>query len=166
MTPIRPEGRATNPISKSQSKTARLPAMSSVPAFISELIRAANEVEKLAPNEMSRLLDQSVDTIRDIREQAGRFGSRRARDVLIDLQVAPSRATRRTSSGRFGSCKPVRNEMKHRLDPGFKRLITGSCSRSNLGRLLKYQAAFVGRPLRPKAKFDNLDCHEVSEARH
>lgn len=52
--------------------------MSSVPAFISELIRAANEVEKLTPNEISRLLDRSVDTIRDMREQAGRFGSRRA----------------------------------------------------------------------------------------
>lgn len=56
--------------------------------------------------------------------------------------------------------------MKHRLEPGFKRQLTGSYSRSNLGRLLKYQPAFVGRPLRPKAKFDNLNCHEVSEARH
>ena len=66
--------------------------MSSIPAFISELIRAANEIEKLTPHEMSRLLDRSVDTIRDMREQAGRVGSRRARDVLIDLQVASSRA--------------------------------------------------------------------------
>lgn len=66
--------------------------MPSIPAFISELIRAANEVEKLTPNEMSRLLDRSVDTIRDMREQTGRFGSRRARDVLIDLQLASSRA--------------------------------------------------------------------------
>lgn len=56
-------------------------AMSSVPAFISELIRAANEVEKLIPNEIGRLLERSVDTIRDMREQAGRFGSRRARDA-------------------------------------------------------------------------------------
>ncbi|MGN7883765.1 hydroxymethylpyrimidine/phosphomethylpyrimidine kinase [Sinorhizobium sp. Sb3] len=63
---------------------AHLLAMSSVPAFISELIRAANEVEKLIPNEIGRLLERSVDTIRDMREQAGRFGSRRARDVLIE----------------------------------------------------------------------------------
>ena len=66
--------------------------MSSIPAFISELIRAANEVEKLTPREMSRLLDRSVDTIRDMREQIDQVGSRRARDVLIDLQVASSRA--------------------------------------------------------------------------
>ena len=68
-----------------------LSAMSSIPAFISELIRAANEVEKLTPHEMSRLLDRSVDTIRDMRERIGNVG-RRGRDVLIDLQVASSHA--------------------------------------------------------------------------
>lgn len=66
--------------------------MSSIHAFVSELIRAANEVEKLTPHEMSRLLDRAVDTIRDMREQTGRVGIRRAKDVLIDLQVASSRA--------------------------------------------------------------------------
>jgi len=66
--------------------------MSSIHAFICELIRAANEVEKLTPREMSRLLDRSVDTIRDLRGQTEIAGSRRARDVLIDLQIASSRA--------------------------------------------------------------------------
>ncbi|MBZ7927105.1 hypothetical protein LAC81_34680 (plasmid) [Ensifer adhaerens] len=66
--------------------------MSSIHAFICELIRAANEVEKLTPHEMSRLLDRSVDTIRDLREHTDRVGNRRAKDVLIDLQVASARA--------------------------------------------------------------------------
>ncbi|WP_093234932.1 hypothetical protein [Sinorhizobium sp. NFACC03] len=66
--------------------------MSSIHAFICELIRAANEVEKLTAREMSRLLDRSVDTIRDLRGQTEIAGSRRARDVLIDLQIASSRA--------------------------------------------------------------------------
>ncbi|WP_426289734.1 hypothetical protein ACN9MC_35100 (plasmid) [Ensifer adhaerens] len=66
--------------------------MSSIHAFICELIRAANEVEKLTPREMSRLLDRSVDTIRDLRGQTEIAGNRRARDVLIDLQIASSRA--------------------------------------------------------------------------
>ena len=66
--------------------------MCSIHAFVSELIRAANEIEKLTPHEMSRLLDRSVDTIRDLREQTDRVGSRRAKDVLIDLQVASARA--------------------------------------------------------------------------
>lgn len=65
--------------------------MSQTTAFISELIRAANEVERLTPFEVSRLLDRSVDTIRDMREQAGVAGNRRARDVVIDLGVASAR---------------------------------------------------------------------------
>ena len=66
--------------------------MSHTNAFISELIRAANEVERLTPSEVSRLLDRSVDTIREMREQANVGGSRRANDVLIDLGIASARA--------------------------------------------------------------------------
>ena len=65
--------------------------MSQTTAFISELIRAANEVEKLTPFEVSRLLDRSVDTIREMREQAGVGGTRRAKDVVIDLGIASAR---------------------------------------------------------------------------
>lgn len=60
-------------------------------AFVSELIRAANEVEKLTPSEVSRLLDRSVATIRDMREQAGVAGNRRTNDVVINLGIASAR---------------------------------------------------------------------------
>jgi hypothetical protein len=60
--------------------------------LIAELIRAANEVERLTPFEVKRLLNRSVATIRDMREQTGIPGSSRARDVVIDLQVAAARA--------------------------------------------------------------------------
>lgn len=66
--------------------------MSLTTAFISELVRAANEAERLTPYAISRLLDRSVDTIRDMRKQTGISGSHRARDVVIDLQVASARA--------------------------------------------------------------------------
>ncbi|MDX0921834.1 hypothetical protein GOE04_11710 [Sinorhizobium medicae] len=66
--------------------------MSLTTAFIAELIRAANEADRLTPYEISRLLDRSVDTIRDMRRQTGIAGSHRARDVVIDLQVASARA--------------------------------------------------------------------------
>lgn len=66
--------------------------MSLVTAFISELIRAANEVENLTPHEISRLLDRSVDTIREMREQTEAAGYSRARDVVVDLQIVSSRA--------------------------------------------------------------------------
>jgi len=60
--------------------------------FIAELIRAANEADKLTPFEVKRLLNRSVATIRDMREQTGIPGSNRAKDVVIDLQVAAARA--------------------------------------------------------------------------
>ncbi|ASP92457.1 hypothetical protein [Sinorhizobium meliloti] len=65
--------------------------MSLTTAFISELIRAANEADKLAPFEVKRLLNRSVATIRDMREQTGIPESNRTRDVVIDLQVAGAR---------------------------------------------------------------------------
>lgn len=66
--------------------------MSLTTNFISELIRAANEPERLSPYEVSRLLDRSIDTIRDMREQTGIAGSHGAKDVLIDLRGASERA--------------------------------------------------------------------------
>lgn len=67
----------------------KLPAMS---LFITELIRAANEIDKLSAHEVSRLLDRSVDTIREMREQMGAVGGQRARDVTTLLQLASARA--------------------------------------------------------------------------
>jgi hypothetical protein len=66
--------------------------MSLTTAFIAELIRAANEADKLSPCEIKRLLNRSVATIRDMQEQTGIPGSSRARDVVIDLQVAAAKA--------------------------------------------------------------------------
>ncbi|RVG73986.1 hypothetical protein CN220_06545 [Sinorhizobium meliloti] len=81
-----------NSRSKRSAWGRRQKTMSLTTAFIAELIRAANEVERLTPYEISRLLDRSVDTIRDMRRQASIAASHRARDVVIDLQLASSRA--------------------------------------------------------------------------
>ncbi|MCA1371388.1 hypothetical protein I6F15_29200 [Bradyrhizobium sp. BRP14] len=66
--------------------------MSLTTNFVSELIRAANEPNKLTADEVSRLLDRSIDTIGDMREQTGVAGSHSAKDVLIDFRVARERA--------------------------------------------------------------------------
>lgn len=47
----------------------------SVPTFISELIRAANEVERLSTFERRRLMDRAAATIRDYREQIAFSGA-------------------------------------------------------------------------------------------
>ncbi|TBA20974.1 hypothetical protein ELH66_08175 [Rhizobium ruizarguesonis] len=48
---------------------------SSVPRFVAELVRAANEVERLTTGEIESLLLLATTTIRDLREQAGIPGS-------------------------------------------------------------------------------------------
>ncbi|TIX90531.1 hypothetical protein [Rhizobium sp. P44RR-XXIV] len=45
--------------------------MSTTTDFIAELVRAANEVEKLSSYEVSRMLDRSVNTIRELRHELG-----------------------------------------------------------------------------------------------
>jgi hypothetical protein len=45
--------------------------MTSTTAFISELIRAANEIDRLTKQECSRLLDRAATTLADLREIAG-----------------------------------------------------------------------------------------------
>lgn len=62
------------------------------PIFIAELIKAANELDRLATFEVSCLLDRSVDTIRDMREQTGVEQSALGRDVVIYLQTSSARA--------------------------------------------------------------------------
>ncbi|WP_457661492.1 hypothetical protein [Sinorhizobium medicae] len=61
-------------------------------AFIAELIRAANEVERLTCCQISRLLDRSVDTIREMRRKTGIVGGHHTRDVEINLELASARA--------------------------------------------------------------------------
>ncbi|KEQ02281.1 hypothetical protein [Pseudorhizobium pelagicum] len=61
--------------------------MSSTTDFIAELVRAANEVEKLSAYEKVRLLDRAVTTIRDMREQVGIPSSGTDADAVVDLQM-------------------------------------------------------------------------------
>jgi hypothetical protein len=58
----------------------------------------ADAVASVAPSperhldQISRLFDRAIDTIRDMREQTGAVEAHRARDVLIDLRISSERA--------------------------------------------------------------------------
>ncbi|CCF21869.1 conserved protein of unknown function [Pseudorhizobium banfieldiae] len=56
--------------------------MSAVTEFVVELVRAANEVEKLGSFERRRLFERAVTTIRDMRETIG----------IPSLQAMPTRS--------------------------------------------------------------------------
>ncbi|MEY9199410.1 hypothetical protein ABIA16_004589 [Sinorhizobium fredii] len=71
--------------------------MSLTTDFIAELIRAANDSNRLNPFVVTRLLNRCISTIRDMREQVGGSGSNRTKDVLIDLQAAVAQAEDLTS---------------------------------------------------------------------
>ncbi|CAD7035844.1 hypothetical protein REJC140_03459 [Pseudorhizobium endolithicum] len=60
--------------------------MSSTTDFVAELVRAANEVEKLQMIEKARLLDRAVTTIRDLRETVGIPNSDTAADRILNFQ--------------------------------------------------------------------------------
>ncbi len=59
---------------------------SSTPAFVSELVRAANEVERLGVPEYQNLLYRAITTVNDLREQVGIPGSGTAHDAIVDLE--------------------------------------------------------------------------------
>lgn len=59
--------------------------MSSINDFIAELLRAANELDRLNYYERSRLLDRAVVTIRDMREAVGIPESRNEADAIIHI---------------------------------------------------------------------------------
>ncbi|WP_029619665.1 hypothetical protein [Pseudorhizobium marinum] len=61
--------------------------MSTTTDFITELVRAANEVDRLHDREKRGLLERAVVTIRDMREAVGIPSSRTAADGLVDLQA-------------------------------------------------------------------------------
>ena len=61
--------------------------MSSIHDFITELVRAANEVDRVSDFEARRLLGRAVTTIRDMREQIGITGLGTAKDAVIALQT-------------------------------------------------------------------------------
>ncbi|MGV1760556.1 hypothetical protein ACQZ6F_27265 [Rhizobium sp. A22-96] len=55
--------------------------------FITELVRAANEIGRITDFEEQRLLDRAVTTIRDMREAIGIPASGMGTDAAIDLQT-------------------------------------------------------------------------------
>lgn len=55
--------------------------------FITEIIRAANEIDRLGNTERRRLIDRAVLAIRDMREAIGLNGPRATKDSLIGLQI-------------------------------------------------------------------------------
>lgn len=61
--------------------------MSPTTDFIAELVRAANEVEKLRGEDARGLLNRAITTIRDMRETIGIPRSNTAADAVIDLQT-------------------------------------------------------------------------------
>uniref|UniRef100_UPI0031019506 hypothetical protein n=1 Tax=Neorhizobium sp. EC2-8 TaxID=3129230 RepID=UPI0031019506 len=61
--------------------------MSLTTDFIVELIRAANEIDKLTASEKNRLLDRAAAIIRDMRGQVGIPATRTRADAVVELQV-------------------------------------------------------------------------------
>lgn len=61
--------------------------MSTTTDFIAELIRAANEVEKLTDYERQRLFERAITTIRSMRETIGIPSAQADADKVVELQV-------------------------------------------------------------------------------
>ncbi len=61
--------------------------MSSINDFIAELIRAANQIEKLSAQEKNRLLERAATVIPELREQIGIPTTRTAGDAVVEIQV-------------------------------------------------------------------------------
>jgi hypothetical protein len=59
--------------------------MSGTNEFIIELVRAANDIDKLNDHETRRLLERSATTIRHIREQIHRWPVPNVRDAVVGL---------------------------------------------------------------------------------
>lgn len=72
--------------------------MSGVNDFVSELVRAANEVDLLTDREKRRLLERSVTAIRDMREAIGIPPTKTIGDAVIDLQATEFRIMRGTAT--------------------------------------------------------------------
>lgn len=72
--------------------------MNSITSFVSELVRAANEVERLNAFTISRLLERAIATIQDLRESAGIPSEGTEHDALNDLRHAANVASERASS--------------------------------------------------------------------
>jgi division protein CdvB (Snf7/Vps24/ESCRT-III family) len=60
--------------------------MTSTTAFISELIRAANEIDRLTKDERARLLERAANTLRDLREIAQLPQEQATQDAVLELR--------------------------------------------------------------------------------
>jgi hypothetical protein len=70
--------------------------MRSVPSFVSELVRAANEVDRLSARETEKLLHRSVATVRDLRGIVGIPAEGTELDAVIQLNHLASLADEAT----------------------------------------------------------------------
>jgi hypothetical protein len=61
--------------------------LSSTTDFIAELVRAANQAEKLGTYERYRLFERAVTTIRAMRETIGIPSAQADADTIVELQV-------------------------------------------------------------------------------
>jgi hypothetical protein len=61
--------------------------LSSTNDFIAELIRAANQIDKLTALEKNRLLDRAATVVREMREQIGIPITRTGGDAVTEIQV-------------------------------------------------------------------------------
>jgi len=59
--------------------------MSSIPSFVAELVRSANETDRLSDFEAARLLRRSIAIIRDLRETVGIPSDGTEHDAVIQL---------------------------------------------------------------------------------
>lgn len=59
--------------------------MSGVTEFVSELVRAANGLDKLSEFSRAKLLDRAYDTIRDLRDEVGIQPDSLDKDAAIDV---------------------------------------------------------------------------------
>lgn len=72
-------------------------------AFVAELIRAANQIDKLTDHEVRSLLFRSIVTARDLREAVGIPGSGTAEDAVVRLYDVATDIDRVDPSARTGA---------------------------------------------------------------
>jgi hypothetical protein len=65
--------------------------MNSIPSFVSELVRSANETDRLTDLELAGLLRRSVTVIRDLREVVGIPADGTENDAVIRLHLLAAR---------------------------------------------------------------------------
>ncbi|GGE08010.1 hypothetical protein [Rhizobium anhuiense] len=70
---------------------------SSIPSFVAELVRAANEIERVTPSEVRKLLFRAITTVSDLREQVGIPGSGTGHDAIVGLNAVADHIERQSN---------------------------------------------------------------------